>query len=176
VGKRGLFFVPVAAILLLLALFAGATSGAMSKGFEYHEVDLSWVPDAQDIDPGPVVVDSFVSEGEPFGRHLVNTRTPRSQTGGAIRTGTWRINLDTNQGGEVTSSCGGTFRIERVVLDTTETEQRVKYGGVVKIKDCHNARKFRRLEPGKLGNLRGETTCTISRCRGSLDIEGHVGF
>jgi hypothetical protein len=175
-GRRIGAAVPVAAILLVSA-FAGSTSVAKPPPPEYTEVELTWTPDSQDIQPGsPVVIDTFVSEGHPFGRHIVSTRNPRSQVGTDTRAGKWSIALDVNGQGVVTSDCHGTFRIERVVLQTTTTEQTVKYGGVVKIKDCTNAKKFRRLEPGKLGELQGETTCTISRCTGDLDIDGHIKY
>ena len=166
--------VPVAALIVVSA-FAGSTS--VAKAPEYTEVELTWTPDAQDIAPGgPVVIDTFVSEGHPFGRHIVSTRNPRSQVGTDSRSGKWSIALDTNAQGVVTSNCHGTFVIERVVISTTTTEQTVHYGGILKIKGCTNARKFRQLEPGKLGELTGETVCTISRCTGELDIDGHIKY
>lgn len=159
----------------LLALFATATSTA--AGIKEHDVDLFWTPDAQDIDPGPVVVDSFLSEGEPFGRELAATETPRSQTGGDIRTGKWTIYLGSGSvQNQNQARCFGTFNIDRNVIETTETHQEVQYGGVLRIKGCAKAKKFKNVKPGKLGTLEGGTNCNLRRCKGTLRIEGEIRY
>jgi hypothetical protein len=164
----------VAAIVALLALSVTPTTTAKRAGVKTHDVDMFWTPDAQDLDPGPIVVDSFVSEGPPFARSIATTYTPRSQTGGDMRSGRWEIYV--GPGTDTQSKCFGTFKLDRNVVRTEDDFQEVEYGGVLKIKGCRKAKEFKKLQPGKLGTLRGETICTLRRCKGTLEIEGDIRY
>jgi hypothetical protein len=156
------------------SLLPASFGTAKRAGVKTHDVNMFLAPAAQDVNPGPIVVDQFSTEGPPFGYETFNTFTPRSQTGGLIRSGEWEVLI--NSGQQNQGACFGTFRIERNVIETTDDYQRVDYGGNLRIKGCRKAKEFKNVRPGKLGTLTGRTICTLRRCKGTLWIEGEIRY
>src|SRR4051794_4694062 len=169
---RRLVSIPLA-VVLLTGAFASSIGAAKSAEVARHDVRLTWTPDNQDIVPGPLVVDTFDSHGPPFGEKPVETRTPRSQIGQDTRSGKWRIFVSP---GSDPGRCVGTFDLDRDVLETTQTTQTVRYDGTVHIKGCVNSPKFRRAQPGKLGDVHGKSVCTATACTGGLKITGSIRY
>ncbi len=162
---------------LLLAFGAAPASAAKGGGVKKHDVDLTWKPKDQDIVSGSEAVhDTFSSFGPPFDdwdpAH-VETSTPRDQVGQDTRTGTWFILFGK---AEKRAQCDGRFKIERDVIETNPSLQTIEYQGRVWIQRCIHSRRFAKLEPGKLGDLDGETTCTGAGCTGRLDIFGEIRY
>jgi hypothetical protein len=168
------------AVLLAAPVSAPAATAApdvsakVAAAATKHDVDLLWKPDVQDNIPGPIVEDSFDSYGPPFGKEApLVTRIPRKQVGSDQRSGKWRVFLTQ---GKDPGSCSGTFSLELNVIETTTTHQTVQYGGTVRLTKCKGVKKFRNVQPGKLGDLQGETICTANSCRGGFEIDGILRF
>jgi hypothetical protein len=166
----------LSALFALGATAAGSDPDEMERAGDVsrHRVDLRWKPDEQDIAGGPIILDTFDSFGSPFGeKRPLETRTPRSQIGTDQRSGTWTVYLTP---GNNPGTCSGTFEVDRKVIETTATYQIVEFDGSARLRNCRGVRKFRNVEPGRLGKLTGRSECTAGGCGGGLRIRGRIRF
>lgn len=178
---RRVAFLAFAAVVVAAVVATSTSSASPDRstdaakgGTKKHAVDMTWKPDNQDFNPGPVVFDDFDSFGPPFGDDaVVETKTPRKQIGTDERHGKWSVTLKPGKGPD---KCSGSFDVELNYIETTPTSQTIEYGGTVTLKSCKGSKTFRNVVPGKLGNLHGEITCRERSCRGGLNIDGSLRY